>query len=65
MEKTFYVVVLVPAWASNARYFHPAFIPAGELAPSLHARVDPAMYHIGLKLCRNFFVLPQAVNSEQ
>jgi len=27
----------------------------GELAPSLHARVDLAKYAVGLKLCRNFF----------
>ena len=29
----------------------------GELAPSLHARVDLAKYSVGLKTCRNFFVL--------
>lgn len=29
----------------------------GELAPSLHARVDLAKYAVGLKTCRNFFVL--------
>lgn len=28
----------------------------GELAPSLHARVDLAKYAVGLRLCRNFFV---------
>ena len=28
----------------------------GELAPSLHARVDLAKYAVGLKTCRNFFV---------
>jgi len=28
----------------------------GELAPSLHARVDLAKYSVGLKTCRNFFV---------
>lgn len=28
----------------------------GELAPSLHARVDLAKYATGLKTCRNFFV---------
>ena len=29
----------------------------GELAPSLHARVDLAKYAVGLKTCRNFMVL--------
>lgn len=29
----------------------------GELAPSLHARVDLAKYQVGLKTCRNFMVL--------
>lgn len=29
---------------------------AGELAPSLHARIDLAKYSVGLALCRNFFV---------
>ena len=29
----------------------------GELAPSLHARVDLAKYSVGLKTCRNFMVL--------
>ena len=29
----------------------------GELAPSLHARVDLAKYAVGLKTCRNFIVL--------
>lgn len=28
----------------------------GELAPSLHARVDLAKYAVGLRQCRNFFV---------
>ena len=28
----------------------------GELAPSLHARVDLAKYSVGLKTCRNFIV---------
>ena len=28
----------------------------GELAPSLHARVDLAKYATGLKTCRNFIV---------
>jgi hypothetical protein len=28
----------------------------GELAPSLHARVDLAKYATGLKTCRNFVV---------
>lgn len=31
---------------------------AGELAPSLYARVDLARYSTGLKLCRNFYVMP-------
>lgn len=31
---------------------------AGELAPSLQARVDLARYQTGLKLCHNFFVMP-------
>lgn len=30
----------------------------GELSPSMHARVDVARYYIGLKLCRNFMVMP-------
>jgi len=30
----------------------------GELAPSLHARVDLAKYAVGLKTCRNFIVQP-------
>jgi hypothetical protein len=29
---------------------------AGELTPSLHARVDLAKYAVGLKTCRNFFI---------
>ena len=29
---------------------------AGEIAPSLYARVDLAKYHIAAKLLRNFFV---------
>lgn len=31
---------------------------AGELAPSLQARVDLARYQTGLKMCHNFFVMP-------
>lgn len=31
---------------------------SGELAPSLYARVDLAKYQTGLKLCRNFIVMP-------
>lgn len=31
---------------------------SGELAPSLYARVDLARYQTGLKLCRNFIVMP-------
>lgn len=31
---------------------------SGELAPSLYARVDLARYQTGLKLCRNFLVMP-------
>lgn len=31
---------------------------SGELAPSLAARVDLARYQTGLKLCRNFTVMP-------
>ncbi|BAP80903.1 hypothetical protein MT1_3728 [Pseudomonas sp. MT-1] len=31
---------------------------AGELAPSLYARVDLARYQTGLRLCSNFFVMP-------
>ena len=30
---------------------------AGELAPSLWARVDLAKYHVGAKTMRNFYVL--------
>ncbi len=32
---------------------------AGELAPSLHARVDLAKYHVGLATCLNWFIQPQ------
>lgn len=32
---------------------------AGELSPSLYARVDLARYQIGLKTCRNFVVMAQ------
>lgn len=31
---------------------------SGEIAPSLYARVDLARYQTGLKLCRNFYVMP-------
>lgn len=31
---------------------------SGELAPSLYARVDLAKYQTGLRLCRNFIVMP-------
>lgn len=31
---------------------------AGELAPSMYARVDLARYQTGLRLCSNFFVMP-------
>lgn len=31
---------------------------SGELGPALTARVDVARYQTGLKLCRNFYVLP-------
>lgn len=31
---------------------------SGELAPSLYARIDLARYQTGLKLCRNFYVMP-------
>ncbi len=37
-------------------YIQPSFT-GGELSPSLHARVDLAKYAVGLKTCRNFFVL--------
>ena len=29
---------------------------AGELSPSLYARVDLAKYHVGCAMARNFFV---------
>jgi hypothetical protein len=32
---------------------------AGELAPSLHARIDLAKYHVGLATCLNWFIQPQ------
>jgi hypothetical protein len=38
-------------------YIQPTFA-AGEIAPSLYARVDLAKYHAAAKLLRNFFVLP-------
>lgn len=31
----------------------------GEIAPALHARVDTAAYEIGLRTCRNMFVMRQ------
>ncbi len=37
------------------RNIQPSFT-GGELAPSLHARVDLAKYSVGLKTCKNFFV---------
>lgn len=43
------MVKAVPIQASFAR---------GELSPRLHARVDLAMYNVGLELCRNWIVLP-------
>jgi hypothetical protein len=39
-------------------FISPTFA-AGELTPQMYARVDLAKYHAGLKLCRNFFILPQ------
>jgi len=39
-----------------AYVIQPSF-SGGELAPSLHARVDLAKYAVGLKTCRNFMVL--------
>lgn len=33
-----------------------ASFSAGELGPSMYGRVDLAKYHVGLALCRNFFV---------
>lgn len=41
-----------------ARLLQPAFT-RGEISPSLHARVDLALYQVGLKTLRNFFVRPQ------
>ena len=38
-------------------FLQPSFA-SGELAPSLWARVDVARYQNGLRLCRNFFVMP-------
>lgn len=38
-------------------FLQPSFA-SGELAPSLYARVDVARYQTGLRLCRNFFVMP-------
>lgn len=38
-----------------AQLMQPSFA-AGEIAPSLHARVDLAKYQTGLSTCRNFFV---------
>jgi len=38
-----------------AYVIQPSF-SGGELAPSLHARVDLAKYAVGLKTCRNFMV---------
>ena len=39
-------------------FIQPTFA-SGEIAPNMYARVDLAKYHAGLKLCRNFFILPQ------
>lgn len=39
------------------RFIQPSFA-AGELAPALHARVDLAKYHSGLKRAQNVFCLP-------
>ncbi len=39
-------------------FIQPTFA-SGEICPNLYARVDLAKYHAGLKLCRNFFILPQ------
>lgn len=36
-------------------FIQPSF-SAGELSPTLYARVDFAKYHVGLAKCRNFFV---------
>src|SRR5688572_160453 len=41
-----------------ARLLQPAFT-RGEVSPSLHARVDLALYQNALKSARNFFVRPQ------
>lgn len=38
-----------------SRFLQPSF-SAGELAPSMHSRVDLQKYHAGAKLLRNFFV---------
>jgi hypothetical protein len=38
-------------------FIQPTFA-AGEIAPSLYARIDLAKYHAAAKLLRNFFVLP-------
>lgn len=42
----------------RASFIQPTF-SSGELCPNLYARVDLAKYHAGLKLARNFFILPQ------
>lgn len=39
-------------------FIQPSFA-AGEVAPSLYARVDLDKYHQGAKLLRNFFIWPQ------
>jgi hypothetical protein len=44
--------------ASGVSFIQPTFA-SGEICPNLYARVDLAKYHAGLKLCRNFFILPQ------
>lgn len=39
----------------SQNFIQPSF-SAGELSPTLFARVDFAKYHVGLARCRNFFV---------
>lgn len=39
----------------SQNFIQPSF-SAGELSPTLYARVDFAKYHVGLAKCRNFFV---------
>lgn len=42
-------------WGQDTQNIQRAF-SQGELAPSIHARADLALYHAGLKTCRNFIV---------